>query len=91
MLGHLKMDVDECIEAYAGMFKKVFNKKKHTLPITLRGKVQGKFDSDALKKAITEIVEAKGFAAPDLFNGINEEKCHVYDFLCSFGNEAWLC
>ena len=74
------MDVDECIEAYTGMFKKIFNKKKHALPITFRGKVQGKFDSEALKKAVTEIVEAKGFAAPDLFNGKREEKCHVYDF-----------
>ena len=64
MLGRLRMNVDEAIAAYAELADKVFMKK--ALPINFGSsfwrmpwnyRVQGRFDSEALKQAIIQFVE----------------------------------
>jgi hypothetical protein len=49
------MSVDECIDAYIKLSGEVFQ-KKHYFPVTVSGKVQARFDSEALKAAIQRIV-----------------------------------
>jgi len=77
MLGRLKMDVDECIKAYTGMFKDIFEKKKHAFSVNFRGNLQGKFDSDVLKESIKKIVESNRSSEKDLFNAKGERHCRV--------------
>jgi hypothetical protein len=64
MLGRLRMSVDECIEAYTELADKVFTKK--ALPIDWGNsfwrlpwnyRLQGRFDTDALKEATIDIVQ----------------------------------
>lgn len=57
MLGRLQMDIDECITAYADLSDQVFKKKRHRVKIS--GKVQGRFDTAELERAIKEIVRKK--------------------------------
>jgi len=76
MLGRLMMDVDECITAYKSMFENIFEKRKHNLPINLRGKVQARFDSKILMESIKEIVKSKAFEG-DRFNADGERNCRV--------------
>jgi hypothetical protein len=77
MIGHLKMDVSECIEAYTALFEKIFGKKTHKLPVTLNGKVRSMFDSTQLRQAIVEIVEKSGHSAQDLFNDNEPRGCRT--------------
>ena len=53
-LGRLRMDIDQCIDAYVNMFDQVFKKKR--LPVTIRGRIQDRFDTQALEKAIKKVV-----------------------------------
>lgn len=53
MLGRLRMDIDECINTYINLFDRVF-KKRHR--VTIMNKVQARFDTKDLEKAIKEIV-----------------------------------
>lgn len=46
MLGRLKMSIDECIDAYISLSDKVFRKKRHR--VTVKGSIQGRFDSEEL-------------------------------------------
>jgi hypothetical protein len=57
MLGRLRMDVDSCINAYARLSDSVFQKVKHR--VTLGGKVQGRFDSTELERAIKTVVRSE--------------------------------
>jgi hypothetical protein len=57
MLGRLRMDVDSCIDAYIDLSDAVFQKVKHR--VTLGGKVQGRFDSAELERAIKTIVQSQ--------------------------------
>ncbi len=47
ILSHLQMTVDDCINAYTSLSDKVFEKKSHY--ITVKGKLQGRFDTAKLK------------------------------------------
>ncbi|KAF2203800.1 FabD/lysophospholipase-like protein [Delitschia confertaspora ATCC 74209] len=58
MLGRLYMTVDECIDAYISLSDRVFQKQRHRM--TIKGQVQGRFDSDELERAIKEIVVRQG-------------------------------
>ena len=52
MLGRLRMTVDECIAVYTHLFRTVFEKQKHKIPISLGrnfGNLQGRFDSAILR------------------------------------------
>src|SRR5205814_1267914 len=58
MLGRLRMTVDECIEAYTSLSDRVFEKKAHR--VTIRGNLQGRFDTTALEDAIKQILKERG-------------------------------
>lgn len=74
MLGRLQMTVDECIEAYAALSDKVFQKRRHRL--TLKGKVQGRFDSSELERTIKSIIKQAGLKEDAPFIDSNG-KCKV--------------
>ena len=50
MLGRLKMSVADCIKAYLSLSDRVFRKTRHRL--TVKGKVQGRFDAEELARAV---------------------------------------
>lgn len=79
MLGRLEMDVDECLRAYASMFKRVFGKKG--LPTTLRGEVKGRFDSIVLKDCIREILRDRRLPADEPLLNSREDACKVYVYV----------
>jgi len=58
MLGRLRMTVDECIDAYTTLSDRVFEKKSHR--ITIKGKLQGRFDGAELERAVKTIVVNRG-------------------------------
>ncbi|KAK4119890.1 FabD/lysophospholipase-like protein [Parathielavia appendiculata] len=53
MLGRLRMTVDECIGAYTTLSDRVFEKKSHR--VTMKGKLQGRFDGAELERAVKTI------------------------------------
>jgi len=75
MLGRLDMRIDECIDAYASMFKRVFGKKK--LPVNMLGKVKGRFDSMVLEECIKEILKQHGLSSIEAFNNEKDGTCKV--------------
>jgi hypothetical protein len=57
MLGRLKMSIEECIDAYTSLSDKVFEKQRYR--VTVKGKIQGRFDTVALERAVkTDISKA---------------------------------
>jgi hypothetical protein len=93
MLGRLRMDIDECIDAYVDLFDRVFKKKRH--PVTFRGKIQDRFDTKEQEDAIKEIVfqrcgQQKGSENALLRDGDSQNvRCKVYDGLIS--GSVWHC
>ncbi len=75
MLGRLQITVDECIDAYVSLSDTIFQKRRYH--ITIKGHVQGRFDSDELKKAIKEIVIRKGLEENALLQDSRDAKCKV--------------
>ena len=58
MLGRLRMTVDECIDAYTALSDRIFEKKSHRVHI--KGKLQGRFDSAELERAVRNILINRG-------------------------------
>ena len=58
MLGRLRMDVQECIDVYLELADKVFT-KVHRLPVNLKGRTHGRYNSDALKEAVVNLLLSK--------------------------------
>lgn len=77
MLGRLQMTVDDCIDAYSSLSERVFQKRRHR--VSIRGRPQGRFDSDELARAIREIVVQQGLAENALLKDTKDAKCKVYD------------
>jgi hypothetical protein len=73
MLGRLEMGVDECIDTYTRMFERVFSKKG--LPVTILGKVRGRFDSIVLEECIVSILKERGLSRDELLN--SSKACRV--------------
>ena len=71
MLGRLQMTVDECIDVYVLLSDRIFQKRRHR--VTIKGHVQGRFDSDELEKAIKEIV-VKGLGRERTVAGLSRRK-----------------
>jgi len=59
MLDCLKMSIDECIDAYKTLSDRIFQKKRHR--VTVKGNIQGRFDSDELAQAVKEIATSKDY------------------------------
>jgi hypothetical protein len=77
MLGRLEMDVDECITAYTGLMKTVFERKSSRFPASLTGKIKSRFDGTRLETAIKEVITDHGAKETDLFNDGIERGCRV--------------
>ena len=77
MLGHLEMTVEECIEAYTKLMKRVFEKKAKLFSFDFMGRLQGRFSTEALAEAITEVLRKKGRSPDEKFYCGNEPNCKV--------------
>ena len=78
MLGRLKMDIRECIDAYIQLSESVFQPKRSLNDIIRRWKGRGKFNSEKLTKAIREITEKAGQNADaKLLEDDFDPKCKV--------------
>ena len=75
MLGRLKMSVDECIDAYLSLSDRVFQKKRHR--VTIKGSIQGRFDSEELEQAVKEVVTAQGLQEDALLKDASDDACKV--------------
>jgi hypothetical protein len=75
MLGRLKMSISECIDAYMKLSAQIFQKTGHR--VTLKGKIQGRFDSDALERIVKEIVKAQGLPEDALLKDAPDSTCKV--------------
>jgi len=74
MLGRLRMTVDECIDAYTTLSDRVFEKKSHR--VNLRGKLQGRFDSAELERAVNDIIASRGLGEDALLKD-TDSSCKV--------------
>ena len=69
------MTVNECIDAYVLLSDRIFQKQRHR--VMTKGRVQGRFDSDELERAIKEIVVRQGLAEDALLKDTPDAKCKV--------------
>ena len=76
MLGRLQMTVDECIDAYVSLSDRIFQKRRHR--VTIKGRVQSRFDSDELERAIKEMIVKQGLETDVLLKDSPDAKCKVW-------------
>ncbi|EAT82429.2 hypothetical protein SNOG_10094 [Parastagonospora nodorum SN15] len=79
MLGRLQMSVQECIDEYTTLFSSIFTKKKHR--VGWGGKLQGRFDHEALEAGIKRIVGEK----------LNDENALFKDNSSNGGCKTFVC
>lgn len=80
MFGRLPMEVQQCIDVYLELAGSVFS-KVHTLPIKLlKGKPNGRYNSQALEDAILKLLEDKKLAPNTLLKDDDKYACKV--FIC---------
>ena len=75
MLGRLKMSVADSIDAYLSLSDRVFRKTRHR--VTVKGKVQGRFDSEELARAVREVVKRQGLQEDALLKDVPDASCKV--------------
>jgi hypothetical protein len=75
MLGRLKMSIDDCIDAYLSLSDRVFQKKRHRL--TVKGNIQGRFDSEELARAVKEVLTAQNLKEDTLLKDVSDDACKV--------------
>jgi hypothetical protein len=69
------MSVDECIDAYLLLSDRVFNKKRHRA--TIKGDIQGRFDSEELTRAMKDVITANELPEDALLKDISDNACKV--------------
>ncbi|KAF1943168.1 FabD/lysophospholipase-like protein [Clathrospora elynae] len=77
MLGRLEMSVDQCIDEYIDMMDVIFNPKdKKMLPFKLRsGKVQPRYETENLERAIRQTIQKARHPSDALFRGAKTSAC----------------
>jgi hypothetical protein len=70
------MSVTNYIIAYLSLSDRVFRKTRHQ--VTAKGKVQGRFDSEELARAVREIVKQRGLPDDALLKDAPNAGCKVY-------------
>jgi len=75
VLGRLKMSIEQCIDAYTSLSDKVFEKQRHR--VTVKGKVQGRFDTVALERAVKQMLVKQGLGENALLKDSSDEACKV--------------
>ena len=73
MLGRLGMTDDEAIDAYLELSPKIFAKQHHR--VTLKGKVQGRFDHIAVEQGVKDLLVKRGLDPNTLLKDSSEESC----------------
>ena len=69
------MSVDECIDAYLLLSDRIFQKKRHR--VTIKGNIQGRFDSEELAQAVKEVVTAQDLQEDTLLKDVSDNACKV--------------
>jgi hypothetical protein len=69
------MTVDDCINAYVLLSDRIFQKIRYSL--TIRGHVQGRFDSKELERVLKEIIVRQGLEEDTLLRDSPNTKCKV--------------
>ena len=75
MLGRLRMSIDESIDAYLSLSDRIFQKKRHR--VTVKGNIQGRFDSEELARAVKEVIKKQGLQEDTLLKDAPEAACKV--------------
>ena len=75
MLGRLKMSIDDSIDAYLSLSDRIFQKKRHR--VTVKGNVQGRFDSEELTRAVKEVIKKQGLQEDTLLKDAPGAACKV--------------
>jgi hypothetical protein len=75
MLGRLRMSISDCIDAYLSLSDRIFQKKRHR--VTVKGDIQGRFDSTKLERAVKEVIKAQGLSEDALLKDVSENGCKV--------------
>ena len=83
MLARLQMTTDDSIDAYTSLSDKVFEKKSHR--VTVKGKLQGRFDMVELEGAVKQILVDRSFDKDALLKDSPDAPCKVYVYIDSFG------
>jgi patatin-like phospholipase/acyl hydrolase len=64
MLGRLKMSVSDCVAEYQKLSNSVFTKCRHR--VNWKGKIQGRFDHEALEVGIKDLLRRLGLPEDEL-------------------------
>jgi hypothetical protein len=75
MLGRLRMSIDDSIDAYLSLSDRIFQKKRHR--VTVKGNIQGRFDSEELARAVKEVIKQQGLQEDTLLKDAPEAACKV--------------
>lgn len=75
MLGRLRMSVNDSIDAYLSLSDRIFQKKRHR--VTVKGNVQGRFDSEELVRAVKEVIHEQSLHPDALLKDESENSCKV--------------
>ena len=75
MLGRLRMSISDCIDAYLQLSDSIFQKKRHK--VTIKGNIQGRFDSDELERAVKEVIARQGLQEHALLKDEVPTACKV--------------
>lgn len=76
MLGRLRMDVQDCIDAYIRLADKVFTKEHHR--VNWKGNIQGRFDHTTLETVIKDVIKAAGYQPDALLKDQSSNACKVF-------------
>jgi hypothetical protein len=69
------MTIDDCINAYLSLSDRVFQKKRHR--VSVKGQIQGRFDSEDLTQAVKEVITRQGLPENVLLRDTSETTCKV--------------
>jgi hypothetical protein len=70
------MSVVDCITAYLSLSDRVFRMTRDW--VTVKGKVQGRFDAEELARAVKEVVKQQSLQEDALLKDGPEAGCKVY-------------
>ena len=70
------MDIQECIDIYLELADAVFS-KVHILPVNLRGRTHGRYNQDALRAAIVDLLKSKEMSPDTLLKDQDPYSCKV--------------
>lgn len=75
MLGRLRMTVADCITSYLELSDQIFRKEAHR--VTIKGEIQGRFDSEVLARAVKKVIRDHGLEEDALLKDESDNTCKV--------------